>query len=73
MTDDGTDQKTQPVQPIDEDLINRIVATIEMAWSNGIGKNKLVKFLKKQPTITENDIYIAYTRYFEKHARCALY
>ena len=67
MSDDSTDQKTQIVQPINEALINRIVAVVEQASTKGVTKRKIVKFLQNQPDITENDIDIGYNRYYEKH------
>ena len=67
MTDDTTDQKTHIVQPINEALINRIVAVIEQTSTKGVPKHKIVKFLKNQPNITEKDVDIGYNRYYEKH------
>ena len=62
---------TQEDPPINENLIQRVVAVIEQASSIGESKQQIVTFLKDQNALTENDIYIAYTRYYEKNV-CGL-
>ena len=50
-----------------EKLIQRIMNVIEQASSKGVCKNKIIQFLIDQDETTENDIYIAYNRYYEKN------
>ena len=67
MTDDTTQQKSSTHEVSHDDVINRIVNVIEQASHKAVNRNKIINFLKKQPDITENNINIAYTRYYEKH------
>ena len=60
-------EKADLDQLINENLIHRVIAVIEQACSKGVCKNKIVKFLSNQDEITENDIYIAYSRYYQKN------
>ena len=61
------DVLAQEIISINENLIQRIINVIEQASNNGVSKRKVLKFLKQQPGIADSDIYMAYTRYYQKH------